>query len=118
MRSDGDKARAGQGVTGERFAGDVLLRLAREGWLVVPPDQASRVIADLEWTLKVVRARVRRAELSRRLRDVVDCDVDPAVDRLVVDAAFAGQVASGTWEQALVELPKYIEAFRIAGGRR
>jgi hypothetical protein len=41
-------------------------------------------------------------------------DVDP----LVVESAFAGQIAADRWEQALVELPKYIQAFRIAAKRR
>ncbi|GAA1343096.1 hypothetical protein [Saccharothrix algeriensis] len=118
MRSEGSGSRRRRGATGEGFAGDVLLRLAREGWLVVPRAEAERVIAELERTLKVVRARLRRAELSRRLRDVADRDVDPAVERLAVDAAFAGQIAADTWERALVELPKYIEAFRIAAGGR
>ncbi|WP_433260259.1 hypothetical protein ACQPZF_23665 [Actinosynnema sp. CS-041913] len=118
MRSDGNKRYRAPGTAGERFAGDVLLRLAREGWLVMPPEQAERVIAELEWTLKLVRARMRRAELSRKLRDVAGGDIDPAVDRLAFDAAFDGLVASGAWEQALDELPKYIEAFRIAAGGR
>ncbi|MBW4720254.1 hypothetical protein [Saccharothrix obliqua] len=118
MRSEGNAGPGPRGATGERFAGDLLLRLAREGWLVVSPEQARRVVAELERTLEVVRARVRRAELSRRLRDVADGDIEPAVDRLAVDAVFAGQIAFDTWERALVELPKYIEAFRIAAGRR
>lgn len=113
MRSDGDARRA----TGERFAGDLFLRLAHEGWLVVPPDQADRIIAELERTLEAVRSSLRRVELSRRLRDAAG-EVAPEVDRLVVDAAFAGQVAAGNWEQALVELPKYIQAFRIAAAGR
>ncbi len=118
MRSDGNAGHEPRGTTGEKFAGDLFLRLAREGWLVVAPEQAERVIAELERTLEVVRSRVRRAELARRLREVAADDVEPDVDRLVVDAAFAGQIASCTWEQALVELPKYIEAFRIAAGPR
>lgn len=109
MRSDG-------GSGHEPFAGDLVLRLADEGWLVMPPDQAERVIAELERTLAEVRSCLRRAELSRKLLDVADVAVD--VDRLVVDSVFAGQIAADRWEQALVELPKYIQAFRIAAGRR
>lgn len=59
------------------FAGDLFLRLARTGALVLEPGHADRLIADLTATLTVVRARR-----------------EP--------------------EQALEELPKYIEAFRIS----
>jgi hypothetical protein len=59
------------------FAGDLFLRLARTGALVLEPGHADRLIADLTATLTVVRARR-----------------EP--------------------EQALEELPKYIEAFQIA----
>lgn len=112
MRSDGGAGR-------EPFAGDLVLRLAAEGWLVLSPEQADRIIADLERTLADVRSCLRRAELSRKLRDMTDSVTDLAadVDRLVVDSAFAGQIAADRWEQALVELPKYIQAFRIAAGR-
>jgi hypothetical protein len=100
----------------EPFAGDLVLRLADEGWLVLPPEQAERLIVELERTLADVRSCLRRAELSRRLLDVADVAAD--VDRLVVDSAFMGQIAADRWEQALVELPKYIQAFRIAAGLR
>ncbi|CCH32479.1 hypothetical protein ABZ816_23925 [Actinosynnema sp. NPDC047251] len=99
----------------EGFVGDLLLELAREGRLVLSPEQADRVVAELERTLEVIRVRVRRAELSRRLRQAGG--IGPEVDRLAVDAVFAGQIAADTWERALVELPKYVEAFRIASGR-
>ncbi|MBB5958281.1 hypothetical protein FHS29_004889 [Saccharothrix tamanrassetensis] len=118
MRSDGNAAHEPRGTTGEKFAGDLLLRLAREGWLVVSPEQADDVVAELEHTLDVVRSLVRRAQLSRRLLDVAGDDIEPDVDRVAVDAVFAGQIAADTWQRALVELPKYIEAFRIASGRR
>lgn len=100
----------------EPFAGDLVLRLADEGWLVLPPEQAESLIVELERTLADVRSCLRRAELSRRLLDVADVAAD--VDRLVVDSAFMGQIAADRWEQALVELPKYIQAFRIAAGLR
>ena len=100
----------------EPFAGDLVLRLADEGWLVLPPEQAERLIAEIERTLADVRSCLRRAELSRKLLDVADIAAD--VDRLVVDSAFMGQIAADRWEQALVELPKYIQAFRIAAGLR
>jgi hypothetical protein len=100
----------------EPFAGDLVLRLATEGWLVLPPDQAERVIAELVETLTEVRACLRRAELSLKLLGTAD--IAPDVGRLVVNCAFAGQIAADRWTQALVELPKYIEAFRIAAAPR
>jgi hypothetical protein len=122
MRADGDGGRVADGSTRERFAGDLFLELAAKGWLVVEPAEAERVIAGLQRTLDVLRSRVRRLEVSRKLRDAAGDDIDPDVGRLVVDMVFAEQVTAGTWERALVELPKYIEAFRIAArnapGRR
>ncbi|MEU4804596.1 hypothetical protein [Actinosynnema sp. NPDC023587] len=117
MRSRGSADREPRAAAGERYVGDLLLHLAREGRLVMTPDQADPAIAELERTMDVVRCRVRRAELSRRLRQAADHDLGPDVDRFAVDAVFAGQIAAGSWEQALVELPKYVEAFRIASGR-
>jgi hypothetical protein len=111
MRSDDDAPRPVEG-----FAGDLFLRLARAGWLVITPEQAVPVIADLERTLDEVRARLRKAELSVTLLETAD--VSPDVDRLIVECAFAGQIAADRWEQAIVELPKYIQAFRIAAGLR
>jgi hypothetical protein len=114
MWSEEDGARVADGSGRERFAGDLFLDLAAKGWLVVEPAEAARVIAGLERTLEAVRSRAHRIEVSRRLRDTAGDDIDPAVDRLVVDAVFAEQITAGSWERALVELPKYIEAFRIA----
>ena len=114
MWSHEDGGRVADGPTPERFAGDLFLHLAAKGWLVVEPEQAARVIAELERTLEAVRSRAHRIEVSRRLRNASGDDIDPIVDRLVVDAVFAEQIMSGSWERALVELPKYIEAFRMA----
>jgi hypothetical protein len=116
MWSEEDGARLVDGSRREKFAGDLFLDLAAKGWLVVEPEEAARVIAGLERTLEVVRSRAHRIEVSRRLRDAAGDDIDPDVDRLVVDAVFAEQITAGSWERALVELPKYIEAFRIAAG--
>lgn len=114
MWSHEDGGRVADGPTPERFAGDLVLGLAAKGWLVVEPEEAARVVAELERTLEAVRSRAHRIEVSRRLRDAAGDDIRPDVDRLVVDAVFDGQVMSGSWERALVELPKYIEAFRLA----
>lgn len=114
MWSHEDGGRVADGSTPERFAGDLFLDLAAKGWLVVEPAEAARVIAGLERTLEVVRSRAHRTEVSRRLRSAAGDDIDPEVDRLVVDTVFAEQIMAGTWERALVELPKYIEAFRMA----
>jgi hypothetical protein len=115
VRSDGETGGQGRASPPERFAGDLFLQLARRGWLVLEPAQAESVIGDLERTLDEVRSRLRKLELSRKLRDTSGGHVAPDVDRLVVDAVFAGQLNSDGWERALVELPKYIEALRIAG---
>lgn len=114
MWSQEDGGRVAEGSTPERFAGDLFLHLAAKGWLVVEPEEAARVVAELERTLEVVRSRAHRIEVSRRLRDAAGDDIRPDVDRLVVDAVFAEQVMPGSWERALVELPKYVEAFRLA----
>lgn len=115
VRSDGETGGLGPASPPERFAGDLFLQLARRGWLVLEPAQAQGVIDELERTLDEVRSRLRKLELSRRLRDASGDHVAPDVDRLVIDAVFAGQLNSDSWERALVELPKYIEALRIAG---
>ena len=114
VRPDGDGGRVADGSTRERFAGDLFLDLADKGWLVVEPGEAERVVAELLRTLDVVRSRVRRLEVSRRLREASGEDVAPDVAQFAVDTVFAEQVTAGTWERALVELPKYVEAFRIA----
>ena len=73
---------------------------------MVEPDQAEQIIADLQQTLEVVQVRMHR------LHKTAECEVSLGT---------AGQsVSSSQLETALVELPKYIEAFRIAacrGGR-
>ncbi|MGM1061446.1 hypothetical protein [Saccharothrix sp. Mg75] len=102
------------GSTRERFAGDLFLDLADKGWLVVERGEAERVVAELLRTLEVVRSRVQRLEVSRRLREASVDDLSPDVAQFAVDMVFAEQVTAGTWERALVELPKYVEAFRIA----
>ncbi|RLK61983.1 hypothetical protein [Actinokineospora cianjurensis] len=104
------------GAGAEGFAGELFLQLAERGWLVVEPEVGRRVIAELLATLEAVRGRVRLAEMSRRLRETAGDRLVPEVDQAVVDSVFAEQITAGRWEQALVELPKYIEAFRRAAG--
>ncbi|WP_051386382.1 hypothetical protein [Actinokineospora inagensis] len=114
---DGGSAWAGDdGPAAEGFAGELFLQLADRGWLVVEPEVGRRVIAELRGTLEAVRDRVRLAELSRRLRETAGVELSPEEDQVAVDSVFAEQIAAGRWEQALVELPKYIEAFRRAAG--
>jgi hypothetical protein len=96
------------------FAGDLFLTLAVEGRLVLEAGQADQVIAGLETALHEVTARVRVLELWRRSPGRLVRDADADVGQAVADAAFADQMAPGRLEQALRELPKYVEALRAA----
>jgi hypothetical protein len=96
------------------FAGELFLNLAEQGRLVVDAGRADRLIADLEATLAVLRARLRTLEAWR-------AGPAPAIDSLpaevadaVVDAVFADQLAPGRLERASRELPKYVAALRAA----
>lgn len=113
MRSDDDGPTSRDHA--ERFDGDLFIRLAAEGWLVMRAEQAEQVIAELESTLERIRSLLRNVELAQKLRELADTDVLSQVDSLVVESVFMGQISADRWEQALVELPKYIRAFRIAG---
>lgn len=97
----------------ESFAGDLFLALAVDGRLVLEKEQADHLIAGLERTLELVKARVRVLELWRGLSTAGSKTSCPA-ERHVVDAVFADQIAPGRMEDALRELPKYIQAFRAA----
>jgi hypothetical protein len=98
----------------DTFAGDLFLALAAEGRLVLDSERADQVIADLEETMNLVSTRVRLLELWRRLSGPVLDDLDPDVERTVIDAVFADQLAPGRLEEAMRELPKYVEAFKAA----
>lgn len=88
------------------FAGDLLLRLAAEGRLVLDARQADALIAGLEETL--ARVQGRRALLA-------DGPLRAASDPVEVAAAeFAEAMAPGRLDDAAVELPKYIAAVRRA----
>lgn len=98
----------------DTFAGDLFLALAAEGRLVLDADRADQVIADLEATMSVVSARVRLLELWRRLSGPVLDDLDCDAERTMVDTVFADQLAPGRLEEAMRELPKYVQAFKAA----
>jgi hypothetical protein len=91
------------------FAGDLFLALARNGSLVLDPGQAANVIADLQDTLEVVRDRMR--VLASRTPG----DHHHLASQHTVDALFTELLAPGQMERALDQLPKYIQALRIAG---
>lgn len=95
------------------FAGDLFLTLAAEGRLVLKTRDADRIIAGLERTLSEVRDRLRTIEELHRGRGRILAG--RAIARTTVDAQFVEQVAPGRLEEAAVELPKYIEAIRLAG---
>jgi Flp pilus assembly protein TadD len=109
MASGDDTPPGAEGQPGG-FAGDLFLALAADGRLVLDPADADEVVAGLEETLGVVRDRLRIAGV-RPLAD------HPATTQRVIDALFTDQIAPGQMEEALRELPKYIEAFRRAGRR-
>ncbi|MDQ2589117.1 hypothetical protein CKY47_35310 [Saccharothrix yanglingensis] len=90
-----------------------MLTLAREGRLVMG-EEADEVIASLERTLEQLRLREQGLKVwdDPSLRWIGERY--PAVGRFVVDSAFSEQVSPGLLAQALRELPKYVEAFRIA----
>ncbi|AGL14111.1 hypothetical protein [Actinoplanes sp. N902-109] len=96
------------------FAGELFLTLAAEGRLVVDSVRADEAIAALERTLSAARARLRVLRIWQHApaQRVNDLPLELADD--VVDAVFADQLAPGRLEQAVVELPKYIEALRQA----
>jgi hypothetical protein len=95
------------------FAGELFLRLADQGRLVVDAERADRLIADLEGTMVLLAARLHVLRSWQRSPSSLD-DVDPALADTVVDALFADQLAPGRLERAVRELPKYLAALRIA----
>lgn len=98
----------------QSFAGDLFLMLAAEGRLVLDAEAADPVIAGLEATLL---AMTRRLELLTVWRQNPGVPIDrlPAeTAAALTDTAFADQFTPGRLEQAIEELPKYIEALRLA----
>jgi len=98
----------------EAFAGDLFLTLATQGRLVMDAEQADRVIAELEETMNLVNSRVRLLDLWRRLSGPVLDELDTDVERTVIDTVFAEQLVPGRLEEAMRQLPKYVEAFKVA----
>jgi len=101
-------------VAASPFAGELFLLLATEGRLVLDEASADEVIAGLERTLALIRARLRVMRIwhqqpAGRVEELPD-----EVARDVVDAVFTDLMAPGQLEQAATELPKYIEAIRRA----
>ena len=96
------------------YAGELFLRLATEGRLVIDRARADEIIAGLEGTLAVVRGRLRVLRIWQELPDSRVGDLPDGLGKDVVDAVFLDQLAPGQLERAAVELPKYIEALRRA----
>jgi hypothetical protein len=100
------------------FAGELFLTLAAEGRLVMDPVRADQAIAGLERTLSLIRARLRIIRIWQHSPTQRVDELPEELAKDVVDAVFADQLAPCRLEQAVTELPKYIEALRRAGGRR
>jgi hypothetical protein len=96
------------------FAGELFLALATEGRLVVDSNRADRLIADLEQTLAVLRARLRVLEVWHQHPAPAIEKLPPEVADSIVDAVFAEQLAPGRLERAAEELPKYLAALKVA----
>jgi hypothetical protein len=92
----------------EPFVGDLFLALAAEGRLVIDADRADALVDDLSQTLAQVQARLRLVRIWHELPR--PAPLTPAL----VDAAFTDQLAPGRLEEAVRELPKYIEAVQAA----
>jgi hypothetical protein len=97
----------------DEFAGELFLSLADQGRLVVDAERADRLIADLENTLVLLGARLHLLRSWQRSPAAID-ELAPEVVDSVVDAVFADQLAPGRLERAVVELPKYLAALRLA----
>lgn len=104
----------GRDEADSEFAGELFLNLAEQGRLVVDAGRADRLIADLEETLAVLRARLRMLEVWRAHHTPAIETLPPDVADSVVDAVFADQLAPGRLERASRELPKYVAALKAA----
>ncbi|MBU2668196.1 hypothetical protein KOI35_32260 [Actinoplanes bogorensis] len=97
-------------IPADPFAGELFRSLAAEGRLRLDPGQADAAIESLERTLAEVRTRLR---LLQRRREASPGEAGELSDQ-TVDAIFADQLAPGRLELATVEIPKYVEALRLA----
>ena len=96
------------------FAGELFLTLAAEGRLVVDASQADEIIEGLERTLEMITARQRVLRIWQQLPGPVMDTLAPDMVQAVVDTVFVDQLVPGQLEQAVRELPKYIEALKVA----
>ena len=99
---------------GDEFAGETFLTLAGEGRLVVAPERADALIADLERTIAILTERLRVADHWRRNPESSLDTLPPALAETVVEAVFGEQLSPGRTERVVRELPKYIAALRVA----
>lgn len=98
----------------ESFAGELFLTLATEGRLTVAAEQADEIIAGLERTLDTIKARLCVVRIWHRRTGPIMDDLPPELVQPVADAVFVDQLAPGQLERAVLELPKYIRALRLA----
>lgn len=96
------------------FAGDLFLSLASRGMFVLEPRSADRFIAQMSAALDQVRVRCGLIKLLGGNPVGSLAAEDEVAEQALFDIAFAEQVAPGRLDQAMVELPKYIQAFEIA----
>jgi hypothetical protein len=96
------------------FAGELFRALAAQGRLVVDADVADALISGLQQSLDVLTAQVRLVRMWHTMASPrLDGLPAPAASS-VVDAVFTDQLAPGHLERAVAELPKYIDALRLA----
>jgi hypothetical protein len=96
------------------FAGELFLTLATEGRLVVDSERADELIADLERTLAILQDRQRVLEVWQQHPAPAVEKLPPDLAETAVDAIFADQLAPGRLAEAVVELPKYVAALKLA----
>ncbi|MET8759970.1 hypothetical protein [Lentzea sp. NPDC004782] len=96
------------------YRGDLMLSLAEDGKLTIEVAEADELIAGIERTLSLLRLREWGLQAWRHPSWRECGGHDPSIEQFVVDAAFFEQVTPGGLEAALRELPKYLNAFRIA----